>query len=207
LPAEVHLWTQALDLTPQEVQRFCELLSDDERMRAGRFPFDRHRDRFIVARGRLREILAGYLNTEPKHIVFRYGEKEKPETAGLKFNVSHSAGLAVYAITRDREIGVDVEEIRTAIAQEQIAERFFCSNEVCSIRTAPAEEQALAFFRCWTRKEAYIKALGVGLSIPLSSFDVSSGIIGRWSIRSLDLPSPYVGAVCTEGDDYSIIFR
>ncbi len=201
------MWTQALDLTSPEVQRFRELLSDDELTRAGRFHFDKHRERFIVARGRLREILAGYLNTDPNRIVFRYGKKEKPETTGVKFNLSHSAGLAVYAITRDREIGVDVEEIRTEIAQEQIAERFFCSNEVTSIRTAPAEQQALAFFRCWTRKEAYIKALGVGLSMPLSSFDVSSGSIGRWSIRSIDLPSPYVGAVCTEGDDYSIIFR
>jgi 4'-phosphopantetheinyl transferase len=207
LPAEVHLWTQPLDLTAHEVQRFCELLSDDERMRAARFHFERHRDRFIVARGRLREILGGYLNTDPKRIVFRYGEKEKPETTGLKFNLSHSGGLAVYATTRDREIGVDVEEIRTEIAHERIPARFFCSNEVTSIRTTPAEEQALAFFRCWTRKEAYIKALGVGLSIPLNSFDVSSGSIGRWSIRSIDLPSPYVGAVCTEGDDYSIIFR
>ncbi len=135
----------------------------------------------------MREILAGYLDTKPELVAFQYGERGKPQTSGLKFNVSHSGGLAVYAFTRDREIGVDVEEIRADIAREQIAERFFSANEVRVIRSAPEKEQALRFFRCWTRKEAYVKALAEGLTIPLNSFDVSIESLNGWRVRSFDV--------------------
>ena len=111
-----------------------------------------------MARGRLREILAVYLNRDPRRIDFSYGARGKPATDGLKFNLSHSGGLAIYGITREREIGIDVEEIRAEIAHEQIAGRFFAPGELATIQAAPKSEQPGTFFRCWTRKEAYIKA-------------------------------------------------
>ena len=161
------------------MQRLWYTLAADERQRAERYIFQKDRTHFVVARGLLRVLLGCYLRQEPLHLRFIYGPHGKPalatDTGGvaLRFNVSHSHGLALYAITRGREVGVDAERIRPAVVQEKVAERFFSPREVAVLRALPTPLQARAFFACWTRKEAYIKATGDGLTLPLDQFDVS----------------------------------
>jgi 4'-phosphopantetheinyl transferase len=137
----------------------------------------------------------------------------------LVFNVSHSHGIALYAITREREVGVDVEYVRHDMAGESIAERFFSAQEVARLRALPAEAQPLAFFNCWTRKEAFIKAIGEGLSFPLDQFEVSldakepSAMVSlrdgpretsRWSLRALPVGEGYVAALVVEGHEWRL---
>jgi 4'-phosphopantetheinyl transferase len=175
----VHVWRAALDVPESQVRSLWDTLTADERQRAERFFFEKDRTHFVVARGLLRVLLGRYLRQDPPRLRFTYGPHGKPALAtdpggvALRFNVSHSHGLALYAITRGREVGVDVERIRPDIAQEKIAERFFSPREVTVLRALPTPLQAPAFFACWTRKEAYIKAKGEGLTLPLDQFDVS----------------------------------
>ncbi|MCH8061996.1 MAG: 4'-phosphopantetheinyl transferase superfamily protein [Chloroflexi bacterium] len=176
---EVHVWRLALDGDDSRARHCLEILSKDELVKSEKFRFKRDRDRFVVCRGALREILAPYLDLLPKEIEFKYNPQGKPflsasaEAVGLKFNVSHSEGFALVGVTLAGEIGVDLEHIRHDIEYTQIAERFFSHNEAESLRELPPHEQARAFFACWTRKEAYVKACGGGLSIPLDRFEVS----------------------------------
>jgi len=175
----VHVWRAALDVPESQVRRLWDMLTLDERQRAERFFFEKDRTHFVVARGLLRVLLGRYLQQDPPRLRFTYGPHGKPALAtdpsgvALRFNVSHAHGLALYAITHGREVGVDVERIRPEIAQEKIAERFFSPREVTVLRALPTPLQASAFFACWTRKEAYIKAKGAGLALPLDQFDVS----------------------------------
>jgi len=222
---EVHIWQAALDRTPSQNQTFRRTLATDEKARAQRFHFERDREHFIVARGVLRAILGRYVNRAPESLSFRYGSHGKPalaEDAGgeaIRFNVSHSGGLALYAVARDREVGVDIERIRFDLAVVEIAERFFSRPEVAMLRTLPTEAQHLAFFRCWTRKEAYIKARSEGLSLSLDQFDVSlapgeTDVVlrtqgepseaSRWSLQDLTLAPGYAGAVAAEGRDWRL---
>jgi len=192
----------------------------DERMRAERFHFERDRKRFIVRRGILRTILGCYLSIEPSRLRFCYGKNGKPalaDTSGkgrIRFNLSHSEGLALVAFTRDREIGVDIEHIRDISEMEQIAERFFSVREYTVFRVLPKSKKKEAFFNCWVRKEAFTKAIGDGLSWPLDKFDVSL-ILGesarllriegdskgasRWSIQDLKPASGFAAAFAVEG--------
>jgi 4'-phosphopantetheinyl transferase len=175
----MHVWRTALDVPESQVRSLWDTLTADERQRAERYIFEKDRTHFVVARGLLRVLLGRYLRQEPQSLRFTYGPHGKPvlatDTGGgaLGFNVSHSHGLALYAVTRGREVGVDVERIRPEVAQEKIAERFFSPREVTVLRALPTPLQATAFFACWTRKEAYIKAKGEGLALPLDQFDVS----------------------------------
>ena len=140
---------------------------------------DVHRNRFIAGRALLRDLLAGYLGQPPEAIRFAYNEWGKPAlapgfvTRDLRFNLSHSEDLAMYAFVLDRDVGVDLEMIRAEVANERVAGNFFSASEVATLRALPLEHQAEGFFNCWTRKEAYVKARGQGLSIELKSFDVS----------------------------------
>ncbi|HJQ31620.1 MAG TPA: 4'-phosphopantetheinyl transferase superfamily protein [Pyrinomonadaceae bacterium] len=217
---EVHVWRALLDAPEVRVRRLLELLAPDERERAARFHFERDRRRFTVARGLLRGILGGYLNSAPEALRFVYGAQGKPalvaeqNPGGLRFNVSHSEGVALFAFARGREVGVDVERVSSRVSCEEIAGRFFSPGEVARLRALPAELREAAFFDCWTRKEAYIKARGEGLSLPLDGFDVSLGPgeptallanrldpaeVARWSLRAL-APWPGVAAaVVAEG--------
>jgi len=176
---EVHVWQANLELTPAQVQHLRGVLAADELARGDRFHFEKDRQHFIAGRGMLRTILGRYLSVAPDHLRFYYNRYGKPFLAAesdhqrLNFNLSHSAGLALYAVTRNREIGIDLERIRANFEYEALAERFFSPREVAVLRTIPAEMKLEAFFNCWTRKEAYIKAHGKGLSLPLDSFDVS----------------------------------
>jgi 4'-phosphopantetheinyl transferase len=179
LNEDVQLWRIDLDTVAQAESRWQAILSPDERDRAGRFHFDRDRRHFSAARGLLRIVLAAYLAAEPQDVRFRYSEKGKPELAepyavsGLTFNVSHSGGVALLGFTRNRPIGVDVEKVRDDFDTRAIARRFFSPTEQEQLAELAAEKRHWAFFRCWTLKEAFIKALGEGLSHPLHQFDVS----------------------------------
>ncbi|SRR5579883_299816 len=199
---DVDIHTCSLD-TPGSL----ELLSLDERARAAGFRFDHHRNRYIACRSMLRVILAGYLETDPRGIEFAYNPNGKPFVPGLFFNVSHSAGFALYAVSRTREVGVDIERIDPKFAAGQIPERFFSPLEVRTLRALPEHLQLEAFFRCWTRKEAFVKAVGLGLSMPLASFDVTlaPGEPARflrggdgWELESLDPVSGYAAAVAAK---------
>ena len=204
-------------------RRLGDTLAEDERARAERFVFQEDRDRFIAARGILRDLLARYLQCEPRDIEFSYGPRGKPAISGgesrqpLCFNLSHSHGLAVIGIGSEREIGIDVERMRPEFAGEEIAKRYFSANEIAELTRLPAELRTEGFFLCWTRKEAYIKARGDGLYIPLDSFDVSltpgkpttlsSADASQWSIESFN-PSlvsdpSYAAAVVAQGKDWT----
>jgi 4'-phosphopantetheinyl transferase len=221
---EVHVWLASLDLEASRVKSLWRTLSADERERGLRFHFQRDREHFIVARGLLRVILGRYLNMKPSQIRFSYNRYGKPFLAGegggaLRFNVSHSHRLALYAMTSGREIGIDLEHIRRVLDINEIAERFFSPREVAMLLALPEPLWSEAFFNCWTRKEAYIKAKGEGLSLPLDQFDVSlapgepaallytsddSQEASRWSLQEL-APSPgYVAALVVEGHDWQL---
>jgi len=221
----VHVWRAVLDVPESQVRSLWDTLTADECQRAERYVFEKDRTHFVVARGLLRVLLGCYLRQDPPHLRFIYGPHGKPalatDTGGgaLHFNVSHSHGLALYAITRGREVGVDVERIRPEVAQEKIAERFFSPREVTVLRALPAVLQATAFFACWTRKEAYIKATGAGLALPLGQFDVSlapdepAALLrtawdpqeaARWALQDLAPAPDYRAAVAVAGYDWRL---
>lgn len=221
----VHVWCASLDLPAPQVSSLQRTLSTDELTRAERYYLRQVRGRFVVARGLLRAILSRYLGMAAGHLRFRYGPNGKPKldkkTGGesLRFNVTHSQGLALYAIARDREVGIDVEYILPDLAGEEIAERFFSPREVAALRALPVELQPEAFFNCWARKEAYIKAKGAGLSLPLDQFDVSlapeepvallstrgdSLEAARWALRALDTGPDYAAALAVEGHGWQL---
>ncbi len=206
IPAgEVHVWRAWLDVCTEVFGRLEASLAPDERERAARFRFARDRERFVAARGILRDILARYLGVNAAAPRFRYGEAGKPALEGspeLRFNASHSHGLGLYAVALGRDVGIDVELIRPGPAGERIAERFFYPSETASLRALPEEQQAGAFFRIWTRKEAYIKAVGKGLSIPLNSFAAEE--VPGWGVRDLDPDPRYRAAIAVEGEGWSL---
>lgn len=179
LDQDLDLWRVDLEATAEAESRWQALLSEDEKARAQRFHFDRDRRHFSAARGLLRIVLAGYLGAQPQALRFRYLEKGKPELAepsgasALTFNVSHSGGVALFGVTQGRPVGVDVEKIREDFDTEAIARRFFSAREQEQLAALPQDQRHRAFFRCWTLKESFIKALGEGLSHPLHQFDVT----------------------------------
>ncbi|HEX6042921.1 MAG TPA: 4'-phosphopantetheinyl transferase superfamily protein [Pyrinomonadaceae bacterium] len=209
---EVHVWRLALE---QPLGRFIGMLDPDELTRANRFHFEKDRRHFIVARGFLRALLGRYLTSEPKELKFVYGAYGKPaleQEGSLRFNMSHSHGMALYALTEGRDVGVDVEYMRADFTGDDIARRFFSPFEVQSLCGLPDQHRVESFFRCWTRKEAYIKATGRGLSQPLDGFDVTlapgetaallrtdDGSHERWSMANVEVGPGYAGAVAVEG--------
>ena len=171
---EVHVVSVSLDDLPFPPPLW---LSPDESRRAFRFHFERDRQRFAAARGILRALLGRYLGVDPSVLLFDYGRYGKPALAspwqGLRFNVSHSGGLALFAFATDHEIGVDIEQERPLPEMDSIAERHFSQLEHVALQLLAEPERRRAFFRCWTRKEAFIKAVGDGLSHALDAFDVT----------------------------------
>ena len=172
-PAEVHVWAVSLH---GDADALGALLSAKERERAARFRFADHQRRFRIGHGALRAILGGYLGADPAAVEFTLGPRGKPYVAGIGpfFNLSHSGKLALIAVA-DCEIGVDLEKVRHLESLTAIAQRHFSAFEFAALDALDDAARQLAFYRCWTRKEAYIKALGVGLSMPLDTFDVSLG--------------------------------
>jgi len=222
---EVQLWKVDLDAIRADESRWQEVLSSDELTRASRFHFPADRQCFVATRALLRTILAGYLSTDPKRLSFSYSKKEKPflilQRAGVDvtFNVSHSRGIALLAFVQRREIGIDVEQVREDFDVEAIARRFFSAREQEQLAALPNEERFEAFFRCWTRKEAYIKATGDGLSLPLHQFDVSvapensdallstrpdNSEAALWSLREVPAGNGYIAALCVRGREWRL---
>jgi 4'-phosphopantetheinyl transferase len=213
---EIHIWCATLDQPAARVEQLAQLLAADESERAQRFVFEEHRQHYITGRALLRLILGRYLRLDPQRLRFKYGPQGKPALAeieahsSLKFNLSHSHKLVLYAVTYDQEIGVDLEAIRRFDDMEAIARRFFSNAEYSALSSLPPAEKPAGFFNCWTRKEAYIKALGDGLIHPLDQFDVSlvpgeparllrvqddPAATARWSLYHLTPAPGYVGAV------------
>ena len=222
---DVHVWRVSLKQSSACIDELAQTLSHDELTRADRFSFSRDRQRFVVCRGMLRKILSEYLKVEPSRLRFSYEEKGKPHLvggfheSGLQFNLAHSHELALYAFTLVRRIGVDLEYIRPLPDIDQISKRFFSAFENATLDTLPQGKKLQAFYNCWTRKEAYLKATGEGLSRSLADFDVSltpgepakllsvrddRGEAKRWSFWSSTLDSRYVAAVCIEGQDWRL---
>jgi 4'-phosphopantetheinyl transferase len=203
--AGIHLWSWHAN--PQQraslLPHLSNLLSADEAGRRERFRFENDRQSFAFARGMLRMVLAAYLKTDPRELRFRYSEHGKPEVdshnpENLQFNLSHTQGAVLLGICRQRAIGVDVERVREDLRPRDIGARFFSTAEQRALFSLPEAEQREAFFRCWTRKEAFLKARGHGLSFPLAQFDVSIGAEDT-EVRLTTRPDP------AEAQDWQIL--
>jgi 4'-phosphopantetheinyl transferase len=210
-PPEFHVWRACLDLPSFALERLLGFLSPEEKARVERFVLLRDREHFIAARGTLRELLGRYLGQAPETIAFRSNEWGKPGLQGntqkgsLYFNISHSHGMAAYVFSLEGQVGIDIETIRQDLDIEEIAQRYFSQNEIREMQSLSAELRTEGFFLCWTRKEAYIKARGEGLRIPLHSFEVTltpgkpaalrSHDTAEWNLHSL-IPFPHFVAAC-----------
>jgi 4'-phosphopantetheinyl transferase len=236
VPGELHLWR--LDLRQQDLwqqdlwQRdiaasgeqggmFWPLLSQDERERAARFRFRKDRNNFVAARGGLRLVLSRYTGVPAAELVFSYGDRGKPALVnggavpGLAFNATHSGAYAVYAVGNGCHIGVDVERIRPDVHTDDLAVSNFSAKELGALRALPPGERAGRFFALWTCKEAYVKACGGGLFIPLDSFHVMFGADGGvrleaadgpWQLRTFSVNEGYPAAVAHDGGAASYRF-
>ena len=223
---EVQLWRLDLKAAAWGVEKWKLILSDDERTRAARYHREIDRQYFTTTRATLRQILGSYLNVDPRALRFAYSAKEKPSlggpeaSSGIEFNISHSGNLALLGFARQREIGVDVEQIRRDFDTGQIAARFFSAAEQRQLAALPEQQRSEAFFLCWTRKEAYIKATGKGLSLPLHEFDVSlapkeqNALLAtrpdpqertKWVMRDIAVPGEYAAAICVSGSGWSLV--
>jgi 4'-phosphopantetheinyl transferase len=224
---EAHLWWIPLTASARAIELHRQVLPPDESGRAGRFYFEEHRLKFIIAHGALRRILSGYVRLPPRELKFTYGPKGKPEFSALqnpdrvRFNLSHSGDLALLAVARNQELGADVEFIKPDFGGMEIAERFFSASEVRTLFALDATERNAAFFSCWTRKEAFIKAVGEGLSLPLDSFDVtfapgvkpeltrvegSPSETSRWRMYDIPADPQYKAALVIEGREHRLSY-
>ena len=216
-PGRVDLWWISLSELQGAMARWWATLSADERGRAARYRFERDRARFVAARGALRALLAGYIGEPAGRIALvsdAYGKPRAPAWPELRFNLSHAGERALYAVALGREVGVDIEEIRPELAGRDLAAQFFSAYELGELSRLPAAAWAEGFFNCWTRKEAYVKARGLGLFLDLAQFDVSlapgeaatllatrdnPAEAGRWSLHALDAGPGYSAALAVEG--------
>jgi 4'-phosphopantetheinyl transferase len=223
---DIHIWGLLVDLPQDRIVQLAQRLSGEEIKKSICFRFERDRKRYIARRAFLRMILGFYLDCQPREILFSYGSYGKPmlhdsfSKTSIHFNLSHSNGFALCAVTRDMEIGIDLELIKPLSDMEEIVKHFFSPNEKAAFDSIPASEKLLAFYNCWTRKEAFIKAGGQGLAYALSEFDVSLapgeparilGISGNtdpatcWSVVELTPASDYVAAIAYEGKGKKIV--
>lgn len=218
LPGEVHVWLSPLTTDDDSLARFNNVLSLDELARADRLRDRRARENFIAGRGFLRETIARYLGREPASLRFETGDQGKPRLAGngpLRFNVSHSGGLCLLAVTVGCDVGIDLELRRDDLPYRDMARRYFSPRERDELFSLPDGEQLDAFYRCWTRKEAWLKGCGTGFTQASDSFDVSllpghpPALIAhrarpdepaRWSITDISLPDGYCAALASAGD-------
>ena len=212
---QAHIWRVQLD-KHQEINRLWSILSEDEKAKANKFKYPEDQKRYFVARSALRILLSRYTRVKPESITFSYNEFGKPELINctLQFNLSHSRNYAILAFTLHNEIGVDIEYVNTSVEFKDVASIFFAKGEIKKLFQLPEIEWSQAFFNCWTRKEAFIKAVGNGLSFPLSQFEVSlhpneptallathwnPQAINHWSLHSFSPAPNFVGAVAIHG--------
>lgn len=222
---EVHVWLASLEQPEAILLPLKQTLSPDELTRAGKFRFDRDRKHFMVAHGVLRTLLARYLHMQPAQLQFTVNDNGKPrlrhqpERKPLRFNLSHSHNLALFAFTYVGLIGVDIEYMRANIAVEQVARVGFSPREQALLLSLPVEERQRAFYSCWTRKEAYIKGRGTGLSLEPNLFDVTflsgepAALLAsredqrepaRWTLRALELGAEYASALAVRGHGWNL---
>lgn len=222
---DVHVWRAHLHRSPPRVERLQSLLSGEERTKARHLYLEKDRQFWIVSRGLLRTLLGRYTTTDPHSIRLGFNAYGKPallspvQMPTLQFNVSHSANLALFAFSLRRPVGVDVEYMRPLLDYNEIATHSFSAREQTLLRQVPQENKLQAFYNCWTRKEAYIKARGVGLSLPLDLFDVSllpgepavllqsrehPQELRRWSMQELTPWAGYTGALVAEGQGWHL---
>lgn len=223
---DVHVWTVSLDIDDSEI-RVCEAaLSHDEAARGARFVLPIHRTRFVAARGALRTILSRYTGTEPAGIGFSYGPHGKPQLApafapnGIQFNISHAGDRALVAVTKGRCVGIDIELIGTRAYEADIARRFFAPGEEPALLLADESVRAALFAAIWTRKEACVKASGLGLALPLDSFDVSADaraprivecnargnrVRRRWTLVDVETVAGCAAACAVEGTGLNVV--
>jgi 4'-phosphopantetheinyl transferase len=212
LNQDIHIWDIDLQQTRDRIRQLTQYLTEQELHRAAKFINPTHGDRWTVARGYLRQILARYLDLPAAQIVFTYGAQGKPEIQGhpIQFNISHSHDRAVYAISAKHPVGIDLEQIRPINAAD-LVDRFFAAAEREIFHSLPISQHQAAFFHAWTQKEAYLKACGTGLATPLNQIEVSidprtpaqiisSPISNDWQIAKLKVPPEYAGAIVIGGD-------
>jgi 4'-phosphopantetheinyl transferase len=218
LRGEVHVWQGALDVSSELLERLATTLSPSERDRANRFREAEHRRRFVASRGMQRDVLARYAEVAPERLTFATGPAGKPSLepnpGDVRFNASNAGGLAVVAVTAGLEIGIDIETIRPIPDALDLARRFFSPAEIEALTATPVQDQEAAFLVAWTRKEAYIKALGGGLGVGLDSFTVSIGAgeparllddglgaetANTWSLMTLTCAGGWTGALVVKG--------
>ena len=216
---DVHVWRASLNQPADVIAKLASLLSSDECQRAERFHRPTDRRRFIAGRGILRKIISAYLALAPGELRFVYNEYGKPFTSddqnrdALSFNLSHSSGMALYAVAVGRRVSIDIEYMRDDFAALEIAERYFSKDEFEALKSAPIDQRTKAFFKCWSRKESYIKAIGMGVSYPLGGFTVSlvpdaapallkvdadATEAARWKMYELDATEGYAAALIVE---------
>jgi len=224
-PRDLHVWMRRLGTSGPHLQAMMDILSAEERQKAERFYFQADRERHVVGRALVRVLLGRLLAIKPDEIEFRYSEAGKPSLVGAQnsadyqFNVSHSGDLILVAVTARRAIGVDVERIREDVELDAIAARFFSQRERADLAAVSPDQRRGAFFACWSRKEAFIKATGAGLGRPLDAFDVSvrpdepamlretrpdRAEAARWVIRDLDVGPDHKAAVAVEGSGWEL---
>ncbi|WP_208821673.1 4'-phosphopantetheinyl transferase HetI [Tolypothrix sp. PCC 7910] len=217
LPDNVHVWRINLDQSAAELQYLTTTLSSDESARAQRFYFPEHRQRFIAGRGSLRTILSRYLGITPQEVQFDYEPRGKPFLAsrfshsGLSFNLSHSQNLALCAVSKNRQIGIDLEYIRPMSDLESLAQRFFLPREYDLVRSLPDEQKSSVFFRYWTCKEAYLKATGEGIAqlerieISLTPTEAAKLQTAKgWSLLELLPAENYAAAMVVAGFGWDV---
>ena len=227
---EVHIWRVHLPLAPKHYADLWQVLNEEERERARCFHFERDRECSVTARGILRLLLAWYgagengVELKPASLSFSYNTYGKPELPGLRlaFNVSHSGAMILLAFSALQPLGIDVEHMRAQSDLESLARHFFASEECTTLLALPAEQRIQAFYNCWTRKEAYIKARGLGLSLPLDSFTVSltpgepaallactddTRMPADWSLFALEPGPEYAGALAVCPDSSPCVVR
>ena len=215
--ADVHIWRAALDCPAATLAHYHSLLSADEHTRADRFKFAEHRQHFIVARGILRTLLGRYLTIAPKQLQFVYGSRGKPALAHdtVQFNLAHSQSWALYAIRRDRPIGIDLEHLRPVSDLTALAQRYFAAREYAALVALPVAQQPAAFLRYWTCKEAYLKATGSGLA-QLKGLEIAlfphqpaclvslpdGAALSQWQLQELAPGDGLIGAIVTTSDPW-----
>ena len=223
---DIHIWGLLVDLPQDRIVQLAQRLSGEEIKKSTCYRFERDRKRYIARQAFLRIILGYYLDCETRHINFSYGPYGKPRvqddisSTGIHFNLSHSNGLALFAVTRDVEIGIDLEMIKPLSDLEGIVTNFFSPSEIAEFYKVTANERLFAFYNCWTRKEAFIKAIGKGLTYDLSEFDVSLApdkparilsISGNteqaacWSLAELNPASDFVAAIAYKGQERKMV--
>jgi 4'-phosphopantetheinyl transferase len=216
---EIHVWTVTVSDWLPHLAALAETLNTTERERAARFRFEKDRRRFSLCRGLLRVQLADYLSLQPREIALQFGSHDKPELSSsasprVEFNLSHSDEAAFFAFSAGRRIGVDIERIRPGADVHGLGSQVFTAEELAKLSAAPEHEKADLFFALWTQKEAYIKAVGLGLSAPVREITVGEGLVPQteeaatgliegygtqWSLLSLAAPQGYKAALAVEG--------